>query len=610
MKALLVQQGEQLVQKDEQLAHLDEQLATQASQLAKNAATIAEQAARIAALEAAAAAAPTAPALRRTMTEEENAKQALKCEHERKFNNQLEPLLRTWMGEAPTTADAALLADKDRVLALEQALHTPAGRSELAELLPAIVARLCATAQSYMSEEQVKRLLAIIKAGNKLYFGIYHGVLDMVRSNDRYGDFCSALDAVVVDESRFPQRTPGLLAIYDAAREALPLFGAVLADVVVRAKGRSVGVETRAAPLKHVFRVLQKHATRVDGGEPTEFETACDIVRGSIVCDSMGDLLVVLELLLALQEEGTILIVRTKNRFERPTAAGWADAMLNFVCPGGSGAAGEHVCELQLVHATMLKARKEFGGHSAYAAFREAAELLDFVVGGALFEAPVAALEAATAVARRGGEERAAFRTAWLAAWCAAQTALVPLRRSRSLVSDGSEAAVCADALLGRVAHAGWFSETGGEAQCVQIAGDGMTRVSCMSDTSNYAKYAHAGTGQLGSFSVGIKLGSKMTGGFSFGLAAADKDLSKDGHILADKHTWLISGHGYLYADGKPRRIEGLHPGEELDLEYDAEAKTLQFLRAGMLLGEHTGVVAPVKLVVSVRVVGHGLELL
>jgi hypothetical protein len=258
----------------------------------------------------------------------------------------------------------------------------------------------------------------------------------------------------------------------------------------------------------------------------------------------------------------------------------------------------------------MLKARKEFGGHSAYAAFREAAELLDFVVGGALFEAPVAALEAATAVARRGGEERSAFRTAWLAAWCATQTALVPLRRSRSLVSDGSEAAVCADALLGRVTHAGWFSETGGEAQCVEIVGDGMTRVCCTSDTSNYAKYAHVGTGQLGSFSVGIKLGSKMTGGFSFGLAAADKDLRKDGHILADKHTWLISGHGYLYADGKTRRIEGLHPGEELGLEYDAEAKTFQFLRAGMLLGEHTGVVGPVKLVVSVRVVGHGLEFL
>ena len=115
----------------------------------------------------------------------------------------------------------------------------------------------------------------------------------------------------------------------------------------------------------HVFRVLQKHALRIDGGAPTHFETACDIVRGSIVCASMGDLLVVLRLLLKMEAEGLIKIVRFKNRFKNPTAAGWADAMLNYVCLGGGAAAASHVCELQLVHATMLKARKEFGGHAA-----------------------------------------------------------------------------------------------------------------------------------------------------------------------------------------------------------------------------------------------------
>jgi serine/threonine protein kinase len=87
----------------------------------------------------------------------------------------------------------------------------------------------------------------------------------------------------------------------------------------------------------------------------------------------MGGLGAVLTALLALQAQGVIIIVRIKNRFEHPTPARWADAMVNLMCRGS-----EHVCELQLVHATMLKARKEFGGHNAYAAFREAAELLQF----------------------------------------------------------------------------------------------------------------------------------------------------------------------------------------------------------------------------------------
>jgi hypothetical protein len=214
-----------------------------------------------------------------------------------------------------------------------------------------------------------------------------------VRNNDGYNEFCEKLDGIVVDAARYPQRSGDPIAVYTAAAEALPCFEQVLVQLV----GRAAGAEPkmRVASLKHVFRTLQKHALRVDGGTPTEFEMACDIVRGSIVCGSMGDLLRVLEALLAMQAESRVVIVRVKNRFAHPTAAGWADAMVNFICLGSSaGAAGEHVCELQLVHETMLTARKEFGGHNAYAAFREAAELRECAVGGFLVEQLGAAIEA------------------------------------------------------------------------------------------------------------------------------------------------------------------------------------------------------------------------
>ena len=74
----------------------------------------------------------------------------------------------------------------------------------------------------------------------------------------------------------------------------------LLEEAARRAALNNATAKARVAPLKHAFRVAQKHATRVDGGKPTEFETACDIVRGSIVCESMRELLVVLQQLLEL----------------------------------------------------------------------------------------------------------------------------------------------------------------------------------------------------------------------------------------------------------------------------------------------------------------------
>jgi hypothetical protein len=540
---------------------------------------------------------------RQTQRDKAQAKQ----EHEHAFNNSLEPLLRKWMGEAPTMTAAALLADKAKVLKLEQTLATPVCRAELATLVPAIAARIRATAEPYTGEGQIKRLLAIVAAGNKLYFGIYHGVLDMVRSNDDYGEFSALLNSVTPDRSRFPQRTADLAAIYSAAALALPLFGKVLEDTVQRA---GAAVETRVAPLKHVFRVLQKHATRVDGGAPTEFETACDIVRGSIVCECMSDLLDVLQLLLAMENEGRVKIVRIKNRFQTPTAAGWADARVNFVCFGGGAAAAGHVCELQLVHTTMLKARKEFGGHQAYAAFREAAELLDFVVGGVLTgsaEAAVAALEAAQAGARGGGSSNA-----WAAARDSAGAALEPVRRARALVPDGGDAAVAADTLLRRAKLADMFvfNETGGGEAGGAVVADLGRSVSRRTRGGYGRVHACTASVESGCFRVQIEGNTNRLG---LGLADAQKALSKD-KIIRDDDVWMMyCDDGWLWSGGKSRPGAGkgaLRPGDVLDLEYDADARTLRFLLRGKELGRHTGVARAAKLVVTMGSKGNALRLL
>eukprot|EP00937_MAST-01D_sp_MAST-1D-sp2_P005239 g5239.t1 len=302
-----------------------------------------------------------------------------------RFVNELEPLLRDWATkEVPSRSLPRLEELRAHLDVLDVGL-AEGGVDALAaceELAVTVVQLIRGAAGPFAATpESVARLAAIVLQGNKEYLQVYGSMLRKVRNNVDFAAFCEELSVVVVDESRYPQRVAKLAAVYAGAAQALPRFEQVLAEAVRRAHTGKM----RVASLKRVFRVLQKQATRTDGGEPHECEMACDIVRGSIVCDSMRGLVTVLRVVLQMRDEGKVVVVRHKDRFRAPTAAGWADAMLNIVCLGpglGGAAAAGHVCELQLVHARMLQARKELGGHSAYAAFREAAELLACAVAG------------------------------------------------------------------------------------------------------------------------------------------------------------------------------------------------------------------------------------
>jgi hypothetical protein len=313
-----------------------------------------------------------------------------KLEQEAVFMNGISPLLRSWAELPPSGASPIKdLREQLNLLEISAAGGSAIAQAEMRELVAPTVEAICAMAQTFVDQERLQQLTDITEGGNKLYAGIYSGALGMVRSNSGYDQFVASLNSTTVDSACFPQQTGEVVAVFASAAQALPLFEQAVGSLVERAMASGTRVKLRVAPLKHVFRVLQKHALRVDGGTHTEIETACDIVRGSVECCSMDDLLAVLQLLISMQEEGAIKIVRVKDRFTTPTAAGWADALVNLVCLAGGGGDSDrgcvaHVCELQLMHTTMLKTRKDLGGHGAYAKFREAAELLDFVEGSIL----------------------------------------------------------------------------------------------------------------------------------------------------------------------------------------------------------------------------------
>jgi hypothetical protein len=94
-------------------------------------------------------------------------------------------------------------------------------------------------------------------------------------------------------------------------------------------------------------------------------------------CDVIGAVLD------AVLDDESIVVVRIKDRFNAPSGGGWRDVMINYYHKSD---AAKHVCELQLVHAPLLTARKGLPGHAIYNVVRNATEVLELLLGGATEE--------------------------------------------------------------------------------------------------------------------------------------------------------------------------------------------------------------------------------
>ena len=124
-----------------------------------------------------------------------------------------------------------------------------------------------------------------------------------------------------------------------------------------------------------------------------------DLVRGSIVCGTMEEMAAALQ---ALQDCCEIRVVRVKDRFSSPAPGSWMDVMVNVIIVGDRS---KHICEIQIVHSSLLAVRKNMKGHDDYAVSRSASELVDVEVAERrAAEAEAAKVEGKEAEAARCGE--------------------------------------------------------------------------------------------------------------------------------------------------------------------------------------------------------------
>ena len=163
--------------------------------------------------------------------------------------------------------------------------------------------------------------------------------------------------------------------MYQQAAEADPILRGITNDIA-----SLTGGEPMFPPgLKGKPRAMEKIAGEY-GGDASRI---VDLSRASIVYDNFEALQAGLAAL-----QGKVEIVKTKNRFDQPTASGYRDITLNVKING-------HVCELQL-HLKQIMEVKQGKGHELYEKSRaiEAKELMEKRDLTAEEAAQIAAIEA------------------------------------------------------------------------------------------------------------------------------------------------------------------------------------------------------------------------
>jgi tetratricopeptide (TPR) repeat protein len=152
--------------------------------------------------------------------------------------------------------------------------------------------------------------------------------------------------------------------LYAAADEAFEPLRQLLATVCEGVEG----VHFDVAPPKGRERAGKKARDSYGDRNPGPAEAwLYDIARSSVYCERGTGLAAVL---VALTQQPGVEVVKSKNRFKKPTPAGFRDVMvLVRLCVGSSGCF--HICEIQLHLEAVKVFDKEHDSHSHYEFFRD-----------------------------------------------------------------------------------------------------------------------------------------------------------------------------------------------------------------------------------------------
>ena len=214
----------------------------------------------------------------------------------------------------------------------------------------------------------------MIVKGSDAHKKLYNQVFKTINDPNMAHDFerIQQFEAVIEKHGReVKQRSENPVHIYMKAAKVRRHMAALL-KVKFDSKVRQNLV------LKRMVRILEKSLLR-HGQDAGNADRICDIVRDMYVADSIKE---IAEVVSTMCEWKSIVVVRIKDRFHKPSYGGWRDVMVNYYLADDHDK-DRHICELQIVHSMMVTAREGLSGHAIYNRVRNAAEILEHRLGSA-----------------------------------------------------------------------------------------------------------------------------------------------------------------------------------------------------------------------------------
>lgn len=272
---------------------------------------------------------------------------------------------------------AAALNDDTFVAAQKAVQDAPNEASALATLQKIVqpVANIYRAAiDARVQEKGIKATCrTVIEVGNGDFEAVYENVWNLTSKSDKDGvdKYAQALKAMVVPEKSPRQKTNDICILFQHAAQVKDKYAAFVKSLV-----ESMNVELSIpTDLKKMGRIIEKTLLKRKD-DPGNANKVCDLVRGMVTCDNIGQIAAIVGFL-GLSPE--IVVTRIKDRFLTcPSGGGWRDCMVNFYLKAD---VNQHICEIQLVHRQMMTARKGLPGHAVYNRVRNADEIVNQWIG-------------------------------------------------------------------------------------------------------------------------------------------------------------------------------------------------------------------------------------
>ena len=230
------------------------------------------------------------------------------------------------------------------------------------------------------SPELTRTVVEICHLGNNSFRKVYDTLWDekIVSAEDlalqAYALLADAMKVLAKSAKIQKQPVSDLVELYVQAATVKPEFDRIMAEVEREFALRTEKDLTLSvcSTLKKTTRMAEK--SQLKASEPGDVSGVKDIVRAMMTGRSMEEVNVVIEIMIKMHQDGKLEIVRVKDRFlEAPSSGGWRDIMVNICLTVGSV---QHVAEIQIVHHSMLNARKGLDGHIVYNVVRNGLEML------------------------------------------------------------------------------------------------------------------------------------------------------------------------------------------------------------------------------------------